>query len=857
MTVRQPEILAPVGDMDMLSAALRAGADAVFFGSGDFHARNKAVGLPEDKLPEIIEEIHFNSARCYLTLNTLIRQNELTAAIDLALAAYEAGIDAIIIQDIGLADILHRHLPALTLHASTQMAIYTPEAMKLAAELGMKRIVLPREYNLAEIRSQTALAHQLGMETEVFVHGALCVCYSGHCHLSRHLGGRSANRGACAQPCRMNYTVEGHGSLGLPLLSPKDISYLDNLSDLAAAGVDSFKIEGRMRSPEYVATAVNVFKRQLYGQTVSEQNRSDLLLAFNRGGSFSTSRLTGQRGRDFLSGDYAGNYGIELGRISAARPSDGTLTIKKLTETADGMMVPELRRGDVISIRLPGEGELASAPLGEVRHCGNNVIVKGFHPAVLRKLPFDAPVFLMRSEELNTRCLALHRPARPVRLVLSEKAPHQYTLKIEIVKEVEHKDSVKQEIIDQQENIVDQENNAHRQDIAPDTGEPNISPGASAEVQYQSETNTTEIKPLPYERIKQQLSKLGNTGLKATEIVIYGEIELRVAELNEIRRRAVAILLKNIQAKTALTPEVPQAIRQSIAEEIQNLSEYSAKNGSVHGMHGITSGSKWLSLPGWRSGDKLPDETGAEGFILPLAALLRSTHQSLQKLFADYKIRVMVPAGARLALLAKGSKAYPEWRRLGLQGQVTAGAKLAALPDDDWWLWCDGNIANTATLNFFRRRGCRAFAPAGELGSTAEPAWQALVGAASPDLAALVLSGAEEAMLFEHCPIGFGQTGCQKCRRERLFILRDQRGRRLPFLPLPEQHCSGRLYAPLDESPARNLPCASQRITSDMQFPEFGQVHTDEKTKLAQMPKTKLIEVITMLPPLKRPAGTR
>ncbi len=284
----KPEILAPAGSMESLVAAVRSGADAVYLGAKDFSARSSAQNFSLDELKEAIGCCHLHGVSAYLTLNTLLTDRELPDALKLAADAYNMGIDALIIQDLGLAAILRRELPKLPLHASTQMSVHSPLGAKLLWDLGFKRVVLSREMTLKEIEEVRRLCP---IELEVFVHGALCMSVSGQCYFSAILGKRSGNRGKCAQPCRLPFKLKGGSDFALSL---KDNSLIDHIQKLTDIGVCSLKIEGRMKRPEYVASAVKACKEARDLGFLNESTRQNLEKVFSRTG-FTDGYLLGER----------------------------------------------------------------------------------------------------------------------------------------------------------------------------------------------------------------------------------------------------------------------------------------------------------------------------------------------------------------------------------------------------------------------------------------------------------------------------------------------------------------------------------------------------------------------------------
>ena len=273
----KPEILAPAGSPQALIAAVRSGADAVYLGIKNLNARRSAENFDDEQLKEAVAYCHKHNVKVHLTLNTLVSDGELEKAQEAVQLACEAGVDAIIVQDIGIAELIHRTAPDMPLHASTQMSVQTAAGLKRLKRLGFTRAVLPRELSKEEIKK---LCENSPVELECFVHGALCMCVSGQCLFSAVLGSRSGNRGACAQPCRLPFSVEngtGHD------LSLKDLSLIDYISEMAEMGVCSFKIEGRMKRPEYVAAAVKACRNSVDGVT-DNALRDDLRSVFSRSG---------------------------------------------------------------------------------------------------------------------------------------------------------------------------------------------------------------------------------------------------------------------------------------------------------------------------------------------------------------------------------------------------------------------------------------------------------------------------------------------------------------------------------------------------------------------------------------------
>ena len=322
------ELLSPVGNFECLKSAVQNGANAVYFGASSFGARAFAGNFDDEELNKAINYAKLRNVKTHLTLNTLIKENEFNDAFDLAKKSYEYGIDAIIVQDIGLALKLISEFPDIEIHASTQMTTHNLEGVLQLQNLGFKRAVLSRELSIDEIKY---IAQNSNIDLEVFIHGALCISYSGQCLLSSMIGGRSGNRGKCAQPCRL--PCDNHDNAKY-LLSPRDLCGLEFVPELIKAGVTSLKIEGRMKSPEYVATVTRIYRKYIdlaYDNSkpyiIDEQDKQDLLQVFNRGG-FSSGHLSNEKNDKLVFEKRQNNMGIYLGKISKYNPSKGIITCK-------------------------------------------------------------------------------------------------------------------------------------------------------------------------------------------------------------------------------------------------------------------------------------------------------------------------------------------------------------------------------------------------------------------------------------------------------------------------------------------------------------------------------------------------
>ena len=371
---RTVELLAPAGGFDSLRAAVRNGADAVYLGTTDLNARRGAENFTLETLGEACRFAHLRGAKVYLTANVVVLEHEMRAALAMVARAWEAGVDAVIVQDLGLMGAIHGALPEVRIHASTQIDVHNVDAIAAVAELGVSRVTLARELSVPEIAALTASSP---VELESFVHGSLCFCHSGQCFMSSLVGGRSANRGLCAQPCRLPYDlVDSEGVVaevpGRYLLSPKDLEGIELLPGLVDAGVAALKIEGRMKSPEYVASVVSVYRAALdrvlaatsdFQVLPAETER--LEEAFNRG--FTHGYLADIRDDRMMSYTRPNNRGVPLGRVAGTSPGRATIALDRSLESAD---VIEFWTATGRFAQPAGElglelGSAAAAPAGE------------------------------------------------------------------------------------------------------------------------------------------------------------------------------------------------------------------------------------------------------------------------------------------------------------------------------------------------------------------------------------------------------------------------------------------------------------------------------------------------------------
>lgn len=352
------ELLAPAGGEAALMAAVQSGADAVYLGADRFSARSGADNFTLKSLGGWIDYCHLRGVSVHLAANTLVKERERADFIHYVSEAYKMGIDAVIIQDLGMAERIKELMPEITLHASTQMTTTTAEGVKALQQRGFSRVVLARELTKAEIEN---IRKNTDAELEVFVHGALCFSYSGQCLMSSIIGQRSGNRGMCAQPCRLGYELQKNGKYldeGY-LLSPKDLSLIDHIKELGDIGIDSFKIEGRLKGAGYVATAVGVYRKALDGETVTDADKKALLDTFNRSG-FSKGWYGG--GKNMMSGKSPSN--VATGDIA---PEYAKFTDKNANYRKIGIDIfAELKVGQPFTVTVIDDDGNTETAVGDI-----------------------------------------------------------------------------------------------------------------------------------------------------------------------------------------------------------------------------------------------------------------------------------------------------------------------------------------------------------------------------------------------------------------------------------------------------------------------------------------------------------
>ena len=502
------ELLAPAGSFDALKAAVEAGANAVYLAGEKFGARAYAENFAGEQLLKAVEFAHLRGVAVHVTVNTIVADEELDEFADYIKFLRRAHVDALLVQDLGAAAVAKQIAPEIPLHASTQMTIHNSEGIKILAELGFTRAVLSRELTLTEIKK---ICSTSPIETEIFIHGALCVCWSGQCLMSSLIGGRSGNRGRCAQPCRLPYElVDEHGknllNAGKYLLSPKDLNTLELLPQLIKTGVTSLKIEGRMKRPEYVATVVKVYRDALDKNFSTPEDKQKLAQIFNR--DFTTAFLEKNLGKNLISDMKPNNRGVLIGRV--VEVSRDKIVLK---------LAEKIHAGDQIEIWVKVGGRVTFT-VEDFEMRGELCTIK----TATRGVRVHDRAFKIFDAELTAEARKFFTGA-PVR-------------KIPVVANVQAK-----------------------------IGEPltltlTDSDGFSATAQTNFIAEVAKNRPLTFDTLKNQIGRMGNSVFAPEKISadIDENLMIPISELNDVRRRAVEQLenlrLKNFEREKISAPAI-------------------------------------------------------------------------------------------------------------------------------------------------------------------------------------------------------------------------------------------------------------------------------------------------------------
>ncbi|MEO5904883.1 MAG: peptidase U32 family protein, partial [Gemmatimonadaceae bacterium] len=433
-----PELLAPAGSLDAVRAAVANGADAVYLGAEKFNARDEGAQLTLEEVEVACRLAHSRGTRIYLTLNTLVKPSELEHAISFLGEAIDRGIDAAIVQDIGVVRLIQAVYPGFEIHGSTQMTVHDSAGAAVMKQLGVERVVLARENTLEDIREIRNAVPDLGLET--FIHGALCISYSGQCYMSGMISERSANRGSCAQSCRKDYTLRNTQSgetldTGY-LISARDLGAYDSLTEIAEAGIGCLKVEGRKKKPEYVAVVTKNYREALDKIANGEraampaEQVQELVQIFSRG--FTPGMYLGRAGRDYVTRSHPDNRGAEVGAVVGSEGAEVIVEVSPALVQGDGVAFePPPGSGTetigftIERIRTLRDGEVVRQAIRTYRRIPDNSrVVRSFDTTLMTSARSSFADVALPTDRARTRLdvRAFGSPGNPLKLVFTAGA---------------------------------------------------------------------------------------------------------------------------------------------------------------------------------------------------------------------------------------------------------------------------------------------------------------------------------------------------------------------------------------------------------------------------------------------------
>ena len=782
--MKVPELLSPVGDLECLKAAVQNGANTVYLGASSFNARARATNFNNENLKEAILYAKLRNVKVNLTLNTLLKENELNEAISLAVFAYNCGVDAIIIQDLGLAKFLHTNYPEITLHASTQMTVHNLEGVKQLEAFGFKRVVLSRELSISEIEY---IRKNTNVELEVFIHGALCISYSGQCLFSSMVGNRSGNRGMCAQPCRLPCELYSNKNLldkGF-LLSPRDQSAIDFLPALIKSGIDCFKIEGRQKAPEYVATVTKIYRKyidfiinninlsdeelinqihimiEIPNEITGLSDKEELLQVFNRG-NFSKGHFENEPNTKLIYSKKPNNMGLYLGKIQNFNNQKGHITLKLENSISVGDRISINNENYTVSELMiknknyPTLDSGNTVTLGRMKgNISNGMSV--FRIENKKLSTFAQSIFSSEKELLNIPFDAeiTIKKELPIKLTVYGKTGFYKNLKVTI--------------------------------------DSNIIP------------ETAENQPVSKEKIIAQLSKTGNTPFCFENINIDLENNLfipKISSLNELRRNAFAELENKVKeiytfnindSKNVSENDITNNIIGS-SDENKNNKDYNNNNtnDNVTALSPISSPSISLLLNILNNNFNYAELTGIDALYIPYKYFLNSSYDfTLETLCNKFKVFLYMPSIMRENYFGALNSTIEKSLNFGVKGfvishisQIESLRKYNLPVIGNYTL----NVYNNESIKTLKDFGLVKFTPSVELEKA--DLLELLNLASLPS--ELIVYGKTPLMTNNYCYLGKSNRcykDCKKlCLENSKFYLKDRLG--FEFRIVPDNTCT-------------------------------------------------------------------
>lgn len=752
------ELLAPAGSRESLIAAIEGGANAVYLAGTMYGARAYADNFDEAGLREAVKMAHLRNVLINVTVNTIIDDKELPELADYLRFLYKIGVDAILVQDLGVAKVAKEVAPGLPIHASTQMTVHNLDGVLALEKLGFSRVVLSREVSLETIKHITA---NCNVEIEVFVHGALCVCYSGQCLMSSLIGGRSGNRGRCAQPCRLPYTLvdEQDNDLlkktaGKYLLSPRDLKTIELLPELIEAGVASLKIEGRMKRPEYVAIVVNNYRQAIdsyYANAfqVTDRNNHDLAQIFNR--DFTTAYLLGKQGRNMMSDRRPNNRGVMVGRVAEYDRSQGMVTMRLSGSLAVGDQVD-------FWVKVGGRVTATVKELTLVKDGKNHnlVPVEQADAGMLVTFPVESPVyahdrvFKVYDYKLMNWAKKFYNTGAPVRRIgvnVTVRATVGEPLTVTMVDEEGYTGVARTDFIGEE----------------------------------------AQKRPLSRDIIEKQVARLGTTVFELNEFTcdIVGNVMVPMSEINEARRRAVDMLESNRLARYERPKLTASAHIVTEANEMRTSNTGTGIAVVVDTLEklqeALFAGADWIVFGG---------ESYSHEAIIPMQYEKASytVHKAGRKI--DFNTPRIIRDGEQEAFhswLKTVARYKPDGINVHNIGSLAAARELIDIPiHTDYSLIAYNNKA----LEYLKDMGAAGVVLSPELNL---PQIEALAQT-SPLPLACVVEGNLELMVSEYCVTGsfLGALHTGKCAAPcvnsgKKFYLKDRKDMRFPLVM--DQYC--------------------------------------------------------------------
>lgn len=734
------EILSPAGNYEAFLAAVNNGADAVYMGGKNFGARAFAGNFGTDEIAKAVKYAHLRNVKVYVTVNTLVNDDEMEAAVKFVVELYNLGVDAVIIQDWGLIHNLRQRCPQVALNASTQMTIHNSEGCEFAEKVGFKRAILAREVSIDEM---ARINNKVDIETEVFVHGALCICYSGQCLFSSLVGGRSGNRGRCAQPCRLKYMlVDSRGNVvnNAHLLSPKDLNGIEDLERIAEVGVVSAKIEGRMKRPEYVATVVGAYAKANKGMDV-ESAQKDLEQAFNR--EFTSGYLHSNQGADMMSYSRPNNRGIKLGRVEQILPDGILLKLESSLAINDGVEIWVTkggRQGFTVDNLTIADVEVEDADPG------SEVFINTANTDLnLRNVRVGDRVFKTLDYKLNEKARATFDNADTLAVamkLIAHEGEH-VTLRLTCRKEqVEY------------------------------TDESFVVPAA-------------QKHPATIDSVHKQLARLGGSGwyLSYLETEIDDNIMIPASVLNNCRRMAIAKIEDQFLAAYEREP-----LQYCKPAKIDNTVKYG--------------GTQVAALVDSNRSARAAIDGGADIIYLSAVAfrgVKAVSDDDLQRLTATgVPIYMVLPIIAKEGELAHWQRQLKKYDSLGVAGIVCGNSWAVNLAANVGY---QGEIVGDFSFNYFNS-DCGEFwrnQGVARLGVSTELNLKQIAGLRHNIARELLVFGNLRMMTTEHCVLGAncgGRTADKKCSRPCLdnnrYYLQDEKGYQFPVRA--DEFCRNHIY---------------------------------------------------------------